>query len=60
METADVTLWRTASYSETGGGNCVEVGQAAGTIGIRDTQAREAGHLAFPLGAWEHFTATLK
>jgi hypothetical protein len=52
--------WRTASYSGNNGGNCVEVGGAAGDIAVRDTKDRAGTLLAFPAGAWATFTASLK
>lgn len=31
-------VWRKSSYSSAQGGDCVEVGQSEGLIGIRDTK----------------------
>jgi Domain of unknown function (DUF397) len=47
MERIENLCWVKSSFSGNGG-NCVEVGQAAGNpvVGIRDTKRREAGHLA--------------
>ncbi|MGI5324192.1 DUF397 domain-containing protein [Actinomadura nitritigenes] len=39
-------LWRKASRSSTTGGDCVEVAHIGGAIGMRDSKAPEAGHLA--------------
>jgi len=52
--------WRTASYTGNGGGNCVEVGDGAGVIVVRDTKDRSGGTLAFSSEAWASFTASLK
>lgn len=30
--------WRKSSYSSAQGGDCIEVGQSEGTIGVRDTK----------------------
>lgn len=37
--------WRTSSYTNANNNNCVEVGPAAGGVGVRDTKARERGAL---------------
>lgn len=39
------TAWRTSSYSQSGSGECVEVGLAPGRVGVRDSKARKRGHL---------------
>lgn len=63
MEERNVN-WRKASYSADGGGNCVEVGQAAGTIGVRDTKQAHLGEgrttLRLTREDFRRFTATLK
>ena len=58
MET--VSPWRTSSYSGNGGQNCIETSNAPGAVLVRDTKNRDAGMLAFTLGAWMNFTASLK
>lgn len=40
-----MTQWRKSSRSNSSGGDCVEVASLAGTIGIRDSKAPDAGHL---------------
>ena len=60
MESPNVGSWRKSSYSENGGGECVEVGESADAVLVRDTQARAAGRLVFSPEAWERFTAALK
>lgn len=62
--------YRKASYSDVGGGNCVEVADgivpcadgcsARGEHRMRDTQNRELGHLAFGSSAWNAFLAAAK
>lgn len=51
--------FRKASYS-TQSQNCVEVAQAPGAAAVRDTQNREAGHLAFPADEFAAFLAEVK
>jgi len=59
MEATDL-MWRKSTYSDQGGADCVEVGQAAGTtVMIRDTKDRDGETLAFGASAWERFTKTL-
>lgn len=56
--------WRKASYSENGGANCVEVGDAVRSVMIRDTKQAHLGDcrtvLDVPAQAWTAFTRTLK
>lgn len=52
--------WRTASYSGSGGGNCVEAASASGLVLVRDTTDRDGGTLGFPADAWAVFAASLR
>lgn len=60
----DVTgaTWRTSSYTGSGGGNCVEVGNHAqdSRILIRDTKDRPGPVLAFNPQSWQSFTAEIR
>ncbi|WP_067963591.1 DUF397 domain-containing protein [Nocardiopsis trehalosi] len=47
--------WRTSSYSTTGGGQCVEVAELRGGMGLRDSKAPDTAVLNFPHGAWAAF-----
>jgi hypothetical protein len=59
MET--VESWRKSSYSGNGGADCVEVGNADGSIMVRDTKNDGRGPvLGFGSDAWSAFTARLK
>jgi hypothetical protein len=51
--------WRKASYSN-GSGNCVEVGQSADTVLVRDTKDRAGAVLAFTPQSWRRFAAAIK
>jgi Domain of unknown function (DUF397) len=51
--------WRTSSYSDANGGQCVEVA-TADLVMIRDTADRDGRILAVPASAWEAFTASLR
>jgi hypothetical protein len=55
-----ISDWRVATY--TGGqGNCVEVGNSAAVIAVRDTKDTENGPvLRFDPYAWRAFTGHLK
>ena len=50
----DITgaTWRTSSYTGSGGGNCVEIGNHA--------QDRRGPVLAFNPQSWRNFTAKIK
>jgi hypothetical protein len=52
--------WRKASYSGSGGGNCVEVASPSPVVLVRDTTNRDGGTLAFTVEAWGRFTASLQ
>ena len=52
--------WRKASYSGSGGGNCVEVASSGSVVLVRDTTNRDAGLLTFSAEAWERFAASLR
>jgi hypothetical protein len=50
------TRWRKSTYSSSNGGNCVEVGQAARVIAVRDTKQHGRGPvLRFTPAAWRRF-----
>ena len=55
----DSGVWRKASYSN-GQGDCVEVGNMAGSVAVRDTTDRDGGTLTFTAQAWQAFTGNLK
>ncbi|MFF4598448.1 DUF397 domain-containing protein [Amycolatopsis sp. CA-161197] len=50
-------LWRKSSYSNSSGGNCVEVALSTQTVSVRDTKARSAGELHVPAEAWQAFVS---
>ncbi|WP_405099436.1 DUF397 domain-containing protein [Micromonospora sp. NBC_01412] len=53
--------WRTATRSNTNGGNCVEVADnLPGVVLVRDSKARDAGTLAFALSSWRAFVTDLR
>jgi hypothetical protein len=56
----DILNWRKASYSGNGGGNCLEVANAASMVLVRDTTDRDGVTLGVSAGAWASFTASLK
>jgi hypothetical protein len=52
--------WRTSSYTGNGGGNCVEVGNTARVIVVRDTKDRPGPILRFSLVVWHRFADQVK
>lgn len=50
-----IAAWRKSSYSTGAQQECVEVGVAPGTVGVRDTKNREAGHLTVSRTTWSAF-----
>ena len=55
MDGKRAITWRKSSYSGNSGGQCVEVGDYAGRILVRDTQDRRGPLLRFTPGAWRRF-----
>lgn len=51
--------WRKSSYSGQGG-DCVEIADGRGTIGVRDSTRPDGPGLVFPAGAWGAFVAGVK
>ncbi|APU12776.1 DUF397 domain-containing protein [Actinoalloteichus fjordicus] len=51
--------WRKSSRSKSGG-NCVEIGQAPGVVGIRDTKNRDGGTLDVDRAGFAAFLAAVK
>lgn len=52
--------WRTSSYSQGGGGNCVEAGpllDGSRHVAVRDSTRRDAGTFIIGRTAWTDFTA---
>jgi Domain of unknown function (DUF397) len=59
MESTDMK-WRKSSYSSNGGANCVEVGQSAGAVIVRDTTDRSGPALTFSRAAWRKLAGSVK
>ena len=54
------TTWRTSTYSSSGSqSQCVEIGTAPGRVGVRDSKARDRGHLNVSRTAWTAFVHSL-
>ncbi len=60
MEGMNSAPWRTSSYSGNNGGACVEVGQAACVVLVRDTRNRDGAALSIPADAWRRFIRATK
>lgn len=50
-----VAPWRKSSYSGGSQTTCVEVAPTPVVVGVRDTKARERGHIAVGRTAWAAF-----
>jgi hypothetical protein len=48
--------WRKSSYSGANNGNCVEVGNAARIVAVRDSKDPAGFRLAIPAEHWQAFT----
>ncbi|MFF4962211.1 DUF397 domain-containing protein [Streptomyces sp. NPDC001222] len=52
--------WRKSSYSNSDGGNCVEVAQnLPSVVPVRDSKAPARGTLVFEAAAWAAFVAAV-
>lgn len=51
--------WRKSSFSGQNG-DCIEAGDGAGSVLVRDTKRREGPVLQVSTPAWREFTAALK
>jgi hypothetical protein len=52
--------WRKSSYSGTGGSNCVEAGNDARRVMVRDTKDTQGPMLRFTAGAWRRLVDQVK
>lgn len=53
-------VWRTASYSQPQGGNCVQVACGVSTRWVRDSKNPDGPRLRFPVGATTVFLTAVK
>ena len=60
MEDTVDPRWRKSTRSSGNGGACVEVGDQARGVLVRDTTDRAGETLAFTADAWASFTSGLK
>ena len=55
------TRWRKSTYSSNGGASCIDVGQAARIVAVRDTKQNGTGPvLRFTPAAWHGFAEQVK
>ncbi|TDC61542.1 DUF397 domain-containing protein [Actinomadura sp. GC306] len=55
-----VVNWRTSSYSDQHGGECVEVAPLAPVVAVRDSKDPDGPRLVFGLAAWRMFADRVK
>ncbi|MFI0482625.1 DUF397 domain-containing protein [Actinomadura sp. 9N215] len=55
-----MTQWRKSSHSNTSGGNCVEVADLAGNIGVRDSKDPNGPQLTLDATTWRTLTHRIK
>ncbi len=60
MESNRAITWRTSSYSGNSGGQCVEVGNDARRVAVRDSKDPDGSVLAFAAGTWAAFAERVK
>lgn len=59
MSSRDALEWRTSSYTANGS-NCVEVAITPVDVLVRDTKARQGGHLVVSPMSWTTFLNQVK
>ena len=60
IDLSNVT-WRKSSYSNTTGGDCLEVAdQVPAVVPVRDSKAPERGAVLFGADAWASFVGALR
>ncbi|MEU4258422.1 DUF397 domain-containing protein [Streptomyces fradiae] len=52
--------WFKSSFSDQGGGNCVEVASRGNLVGVRDSKDKQGPALALPRDAYASFIRTVK
>lgn len=52
--------WRKSSRSNTSGGDCVEVADLTGNVGVRDSRDPEGPKLALPVGSFRALLDEIK
>ncbi|MFB7600650.1 DUF397 domain-containing protein [Streptomyces sp. NPDC056160] len=53
--------WRRSSYSNTNGGECVEItGDFPGTVPVRDSKTPRGDIIIVPTGVWDAFVRSLR
>ncbi|WP_424643325.1 DUF397 domain-containing protein [Embleya sp. AB8] len=58
---ANATTWRKSTYSNSDGGNCVEVrDDLPGIVPIRDSKDPSIGHLTIDATAWTALTDAIR
>ena len=60
MDGKRAITWRKSTYSGNNGGQCVEVGNAACVIAVRDSKDPHGPVLAFSPQTWRQFAAQVK
>ena len=60
MDGKRAVTWRKSSYSGNNGGQCVEVGDAADVIAVRDSKDPDGSVLAFAADTWSAFAERVK
>lgn len=54
-------VWHRSTYSDGGGGDCVEVGDGVpGAVPVRDSKCPDFAALRFPVAAWSAFIDDVK
>lgn len=52
--------WRKSSYSDSGGGDCVEVAAAPALVHVRDSKRADGPMLNLPSASWHRFLGSVR
>lgn len=52
--------WRTSAYTQSAGGNCVELGALSDGVAVRDSKHRDGAILRYSRSDWSAFIGAAK
>jgi uncharacterized protein DUF397 len=60
MEVIDQLNWRKSTYSGNGGADCVEAGNSAWDVHLRDSKDRDGAQVMVPAAGWRAFVGRIQ
>lgn len=59
-QSSSTATWHKSSYSDSHGGDCVEVAESPGAVRVRDSKDVSGPQLGFGVGPWAAFVAGVR